>query len=150
MTPAGKKTVFYGFTGGNDGSEPRGVLVRDKSGDLFGVAGQEGAQNFGVVFKLTPAGKLHVLHSFASGSDGDTPLAGLTTDRLGGSSYHCGTTSGLAQSGPAGTVFRVLRRNATALLGVAKGDGFVEFVIQPRESRQSGFADRVRHGAAAI
>lgn len=109
LTPAGKEMVLYSFTGGNDGSEPRGVLVRDKAGNLFGVAGQGGAQNYGEVFKLTPAGKLHVLHSFAGGSDGDTPLAGLTADRPSSPGYLYGTTAGLAQFPPAGTVFRVPR-----------------------------------------
>ena len=37
LSPAGRDTVLYNFTGDNDGSGPVGPLVRDASGNLYGV-----------------------------------------------------------------------------------------------------------------
>ncbi len=78
------------------GSHPRGVLVADRSGNLYGTTQQGGAANHGIVFELSPPapGKRTwtetVLHVF-NGADGDSPIAGLVLD---GSGNLYGTTSG--------------------------------------------------------
>ena len=54
LTPAGKFTVLYTFTGGTDGGNPAGGLVMDKQGNLYGTTNAYGANGAGTVFKLTP------------------------------------------------------------------------------------------------
>jgi uncharacterized repeat protein (TIGR03803 family) len=81
------KTLLYAFTGGADGSHPRGGVIVDSSGALYGTTADGGLA--GKVFKLMPpsAGKTRwtytVLHSFGSGNDGNTPLARLIMDNTG-------------------------------------------------------------------
>lgn len=78
---------LYAFTGPADGSHPRGGVIIDSKGALYGTTADGGLA--GKVFKLTPppAGKTQwtytVLHSFGSGNDGNTPLAGLIMDSTG-------------------------------------------------------------------
>ncbi|HUI83019.1 MAG TPA: choice-of-anchor tandem repeat GloVer-containing protein [Candidatus Binatia bacterium] len=48
-------TDLHDFTGGvNDGSGPRGNVVRDANGNLFGTTWMGGGSNKGVVYELTP------------------------------------------------------------------------------------------------
>jgi uncharacterized repeat protein (TIGR03803 family) len=69
----GKETVLHSFAGGpTDGSSPIGSLVRDLAGNLYGTTQFGGGGGFGVfgngvVFKLDPAGKITLLHSFGAG-----------------------------------------------------------------------------------
>jgi uncharacterized repeat protein (TIGR03803 family) len=110
------ETVLLSFNGTN-GNSPRGSLVRDKAGNLYGAAAGGGAVQCnpnnglvgcGTIFKLTPpaAGKTAwtetTLVSF-KGTDGSSPNGGLVFDSTG-SLY--GTTGG----GPTylyGTVFKL-------------------------------------------
>jgi uncharacterized repeat protein (TIGR03803 family) len=59
LDPTLKETVLYSFTGGADGGNPVGNLVRDKLGNLYGVTNSGGRAcggfpSCGVVFKLAP------------------------------------------------------------------------------------------------
>jgi uncharacterized repeat protein (TIGR03803 family) len=86
---AGTEKVLYRFAGGRDGSEPAGILIFDKAGNLYGVtdAGGNAACTCGTVFKLAPTSsgfwKHTVLHTFVGGKDGFSPTAGLVTDAAG-------------------------------------------------------------------
>jgi uncharacterized repeat protein (TIGR03803 family) len=88
MSPSGTETVLYSFTAGPDGARPRGGLVRNAAGDLYGTTELGGSStcpaesSCGVVFKLSPSGTETVLHTFA-GADGANPLAGLIQDAAG-------------------------------------------------------------------
>ena len=103
------ESVLYSFTGGADGANPfTADVIFDKAGNLYGTTTGGGAQGLGVVFELTPtsAGWTEtVLHSFAGGTDGQNPYAGLAIDPFG-SLY--GTTYGGGAYG-VGTVFQVKR-----------------------------------------
>jgi uncharacterized repeat protein (TIGR03803 family) len=54
LSKTGKETVLYTFTGGDDGANPYGDLLRDARGDLYGTALDGGTSGYGTVFKLTP------------------------------------------------------------------------------------------------
>jgi uncharacterized repeat protein (TIGR03803 family) len=71
----GTKTTLYTFLG-NDGAQPLGRLSRDSAGNLFGTTEYGGADNFGVVFKLSHRGTMTLLHSFSGGTDGAYPAWG--------------------------------------------------------------------------
>ncbi len=64
-----------------DGLEPRGGLIMDVAGDLYGVTRQGGVSNAGTVFELVPRSgrwQYKLLHSFCfCAEDGGLPQAGL-------------------------------------------------------------------------
>ena len=97
---AQKQSVLYSFckkTNCVDGAYPSAGLVFDQEGNTYGTTVNGGAYNStacytnfangcGVVFKLDPAGKETVLHSFcaqANCADGANPYAGLIFDQKG-------------------------------------------------------------------
>ncbi len=103
LSALGAATALYTFTGARDGLEPLDKLIADAAGNLYGTTERGGAHKLGVVFKVTPGGVETVLHSFAGGSDGANPEAGLTMDTAGN---FYGTTNygGLSNLG---TVFKL-------------------------------------------
>jgi uncharacterized repeat protein (TIGR03803 family) len=76
LDPSGDCTALYSFTGGPGGGEPFAGVARDKAGNLYGSNNRGGTQSCyleqgcGVVYELTAAGQLIVLHSFTGGADG--------------------------------------------------------------------------------
>jgi uncharacterized repeat protein (TIGR03803 family) len=93
------QSVLYTFTGTTDGSGPRGSVVFDAAGNLYGTTPLGGAgtcgYGCGVAFKLTPTASgpwnESVVYSFLANGDGAYPLSNLTFD-ASGNLY--GTTSG--------------------------------------------------------
>src|SRR5439155_19717093 len=71
--------------------DPTAGVSRDRHRSFYGTTSGGGAHQNGTVFKLDAAGRLTTLHSFAGGSEGQNPLAGLIQARDG--SFY-GTTSG--------------------------------------------------------
>lgn len=93
-----------------DGSEPHNGLVMDASGNLYGVTfGGGNANNDGVVFELSPAGRgwnETVLYDFCSGAgcaDGTNPQSPLLPTATG----FVGSASGGGKAG-AGTLFSLV------------------------------------------
>jgi uncharacterized repeat protein (TIGR03803 family) len=90
---------------------PKGNLVRDAAGNLYGTTSEGGGHNCGIVYKLAPSPngtwKYSILYGFKGGTaDGCSPQAGLTLDTAG-NLY--GTTVG-GRTNDEGTVFK-LRSN---------------------------------------
>lgn len=89
VTSSGTETLLHTFTGGADGGYPYGGLVHGEKGILYGTTqyggtGQNcGSIGCGTVFKITPDGTETVLYSFAGGTDGQWPWAGVVLDKLG-------------------------------------------------------------------
>jgi uncharacterized repeat protein (TIGR03803 family) len=121
LTPKGKETVLYNFTGGTDGATPEAGVVRDAAGNLYGTTYLGGAYNWGTVFKIDPSGNETVLHSFngATGDGGDV-MGALTMDAEG-NLY--GTTQGGGISGcnptlniGCGTVYEIAKDGTESVL----------------------------------
>ncbi len=92
------------FAGGADGSFPEAALLAANDGNFYGTTTSGGTNSGGVVFRLTPAGALTVLHSFAWNPDGGSPRGGLIQGADGalyGTTTYGGTNSGN------GTVFKI-------------------------------------------
>jgi hypothetical protein len=76
-------------SGVSTGSNPRGTLLRDASGVLYGVASNGGPNYNGTVFKLTPPAAwetkwtMTVLYNFTGGTDGGSPSPNLIMDSSG-------------------------------------------------------------------
>jgi uncharacterized repeat protein (TIGR03803 family) len=83
------ETVLYSFNGGPDGACPKGTLVQDTAGNLYGTTsvGGDGSAcsgyGCGVVFKLDPSGAETVLYTFTGGADGAVPSGRLLLDTAG-------------------------------------------------------------------
>ena len=93
-----------------DGAFPRGGLIRDSAGNLYGTTSEGGGIiDRGVVFKLAPDGTETVLYTFCNCANGAFPEGGVIKDSAG-NLY--GTTSaggtGCKINGGGGTVFAVL------------------------------------------
>ena len=55
VTTSGTETILHSFVkGGTDGKKPRGGLIRDPAGNLYGTTSSGGRYNKGTVFKLSP------------------------------------------------------------------------------------------------
>jgi len=79
LDKTGREIVLHSFAGtGGDGAGPSGHLIRDGAGNLYGTTTGGGSHSSGTVFKLDKTGKEVVLYSFAGGSDGATPFAGVS------------------------------------------------------------------------
>lgn len=101
-SPAQTLTTLVSFRGTN-GSDPEYVsLAQGSDGNYYGTTTLGGANGYGTVFKMAPAGGLATLYSFDS-THGGSPFAGLiqATD---GNFY--GTTYG-GGGANAGTIFRI-------------------------------------------
>ncbi|MGO8670163.1 MAG: choice-of-anchor tandem repeat GloVer-containing protein [Capsulimonadaceae bacterium] len=117
IDPSGNETILHSFGDGtvtNDGSQPVAGLIMATDGNLYGTTeyggstGTPGQQNtgYGVVFRITTAGVVTILHSFGDGSvtnDGAYPKAALLQANDG--NFYGTTEYGGAVN--YGTVFRI-------------------------------------------
>lgn len=107
----GSESVFYSVEGGAGGAGPYSDLLIDKAGNLYGTSRGAGDWDLGSVFKLTPAGALTVLYSFAGWYGDDDlvfPVGGLIMDNKGNlygttSAYSDFSNGGVYRIAPDGT-----------------------------------------------
>lgn len=103
---------FCAEAGCADGSQPRGDLLVDASGNLFGTAASGGAGDAGVVYELRHVGgewRYKTLHEFCSQpdcDDGATPLGKLIAD-VHGNLYGV-TYARVAHGGGGGVAFKLM------------------------------------------
>ena len=83
-------TVLYSFTGGVDGASPKGGLVLDAAGNLYGTTQgtnpypylQTTGTTAGSVFKISAGGQFTLLYNFAAGGANENFFVG-DAHRLG-------------------------------------------------------------------
>jgi uncharacterized repeat protein (TIGR03803 family) len=97
-----------------DGEYPSSALIEGSNGDFYGTTQTGGVNGVGVVFKMTSAGKVKVLHNFnRNGIDGIEPLDGLV-QATDGNFYGVTTQGGTFDDGtifvisPTGKSYSVL------------------------------------------
>lgn len=72
-------TVVYSFSGGKtDGVNPYGPVIQAPDGNLYGMTPGGGANNAGVIYRVSPSGSETVLYSFPGGNAGGGSLGSLT------------------------------------------------------------------------
>jgi len=111
LSTNGVLSMLASFTDDLNGSSPKAALVQGSDGNFYGTTEYGGSNNYGTVFKMTPAGALTTLHSFDN-ADGYYPCAALVQGTDGG---FYGTTSG-GGSDSDGTVFRITASGAFTTL----------------------------------
>jgi uncharacterized repeat protein (TIGR03803 family) len=104
VTPSGSFTIIHSFQY-SDGYAPGGALLLIPGGTFYGTSQEGGSQSmpgFGVIYKLTTAGEITVLHVF-NVTDGWSPNGGLLVGADGalyGTTEYGGTNS-------TGTIFKI-------------------------------------------
>jgi uncharacterized repeat protein (TIGR03803 family) len=105
---AAKEMNVYSFTAGNDGGFPRGGVIADAKGNLYGTTTSGGTGHSGVVYELEHQADgsytQTTLYAFTGGNDGGNPQAGLLRDAKG---HLYGTTYAGGASGQ-GVVFELI------------------------------------------
>ena len=107
LDTSGTETVLHSFGGAVDGWNPTARLILDTAGNQYGTTAYGGAHGYGTVFKVDASGNENIVYSFAGGTDGANPNAGLVSDAAGN---FYGTTQygGRDCNGRGcGTVFRI-------------------------------------------
>jgi uncharacterized repeat protein (TIGR03803 family) len=121
LTLSGAYTVFYNFcslANCADGSQPVSGLLQATDGNLYGTTQFGGLINSscgsgcGTIFKITSAGLLTTLHSFAYRAGGSPSLGGLV-EGTDGNFYGTTKTGG---SSELGTIFKITPSGAFTVL----------------------------------
>ena len=113
LTPNGKKWTFqtiYNFCSqpnGVDGMYPLTPMIKDRAGNLYGVASEGGDADRGVAFEMSPASggtwTYKILHTFSeANNDGTYPVGALTFDASGNL---WGTTETGGSTNNSGTIY---------------------------------------------
>lgn len=144
-------TVLHDFAGApNDGDYPTAEPTLDKSGNIYGVTDDGGANGTGALFEITSGGTESLLHSFGATGDGTQPDGAVIFDASGNmygtTEYGGSSDNGTIWELTAGGNYSVLHSFAsnegnfirgrlvedkagnlygTALFGGANGDGAV-------------------------
>lgn len=108
LDAGGRFTLLHTFNR-TDGNSPRGGVIRDAAGNLYGTTQFGGASDFGVLYKIDPNGTFTILHNFMGGADGVAPAGGVVLDpggNLWGLTQEGGPSNSLCPSG-CGVVFKV-------------------------------------------
>jgi uncharacterized repeat protein (TIGR03803 family) len=112
ITSAGEETVLYSFYNWRDEGDPRGGVIEDDAGNLYGttLSGADSSYSCdfygkcGTVFELFPNGALITLYRFTNSGDGALPEDSLILD-ASGNLY--GTTRGDSRGIGCGSVFEL-------------------------------------------
>jgi uncharacterized repeat protein (TIGR03803 family) len=123
VSKAGVETVLHSFGNGTDGTDPVAGVTLTKKGQIFGTTAAGGASGDGTVFALTPSQsgwKETILHSFALGTDGGTPYAGLVYDQSG-NLYGTTTAGGQGGEDGGGTIFKLTPSGGELTFSVLDG-----------------------------
>ena len=137
MTPAGEVTVLHHFSAGTEGARSVASLTQASDGSLYGTTAYGGLFNGGVIFRVSTAGDMSVVHAFEP-IDGITAANPRTPVMQANDGDFYGTTFGGAfrlTPGGAKTTFALpfswyptaaslLQANDGQLYGTTFGDGF--------------------------
>ncbi|HZQ67408.1 MAG TPA: choice-of-anchor tandem repeat GloVer-containing protein [Terriglobales bacterium] len=97
----GKETILHTFNGQTDGANPKGGLLLDPAGNLYGTTEFGGdmskcsGEGCGTIFQISASGQFKLLYTFTGGKDGGGPVAALIRDSTGnlyGTALSGGTT----------------------------------------------------------
>lgn len=113
VSKTGKESIVYAFQGGtgSKAAVPSGGVITDGAGNFYGAT-LRGGLGVGVIYRISPDGKLTVLYKFHDKSDGGVPEGPLVQDKEG-------NLYGVANSGGAqqdGVLFRLAKNGKLTVL----------------------------------
>jgi uncharacterized repeat protein (TIGR03803 family) len=125
----GKEKVLYSFTGGADGANPGGGLVRDAAGNLYGTTDGGGnpycgfGNYCGTVYKVDKYGNETVLYRFGGLPDGHSADSSLILDDAGNlyGTTQAGGDNGCNPGYGCGTVFKINTHSREIILHTFTG-----------------------------
>ena len=148
LTPGGTLTPLYMFSGASDGAIPIAGLAQGGNGNFYGVTYLGGADGYGTVFEISPAGAFTLLYTFTGGADGGNPWGGLCLANDGnlygvtqdGGAYGAGTVFQIAPSGTLTTLVQFENYNGAnpAAALIQGSDGFLYGTTQNGGSLGNG------------
>jgi len=107
------ESVIYSFSDYSDGSGPRGALIFDTNGNIYGTTFGGGTGSCeagcGTVFELTLSNGVwtkNTIYNFMGGNDGSFPWSGVTAD-ASGNLYGTTNSGGTCCGGGYGTVYEL-------------------------------------------
>jgi uncharacterized repeat protein (TIGR03803 family) len=127
------QNLVYSFgANAQDGTEPKGEVVLDAAGNIYGTNSRGGAFGFGAVFELARAAgggwNENVLYSFTNGTDQEEPTAQLLLNN-DGDLFGTTSTSSFGSGNKFGTAFKLTHnpdgswtQKVIHVFGVAPGD----------------------------
>ena len=127
---------LFNFGGAPGGCCPPypSLMAEGRDGNVYGTTSTGGTANKGMVFKISPAGVLTVLHSF-DGTHGSTPVGGLV---LGGD----GNLYGTAEFGGVnsyGNIFKITPAGVLTVLYDFTGNADGGYPVSPLMIGADGF-----------
>ncbi len=138
--PGASLAILHLFNADSNSYNPYAGVVQAADGNFYGTSLNGGSQDYGAIFKLSPAGALSVLRSFTNGPDGATPFAGLiqaSDGNLYGASFQ-GVSSFY------GTIFRLRTSGVFSPLysfgGIPDGGNAIGSLIQGSDGKLYGAA----------
>lgn len=138
-------TVLHTYpigSGATSGIGAPALMSQGRDGDLYTTIFNDGTQNKGSVFKITPSGAVTTIYDFCSQTscaDGFSPMSGVT---LGFDGNFYGTTQagGTGTAHPAGTVFRLTPLGGlTTLHTFANGNDEGQPTFPPIQGQDGNF-----------
>lgn len=137
ITPSGVFTSLYSFSNvGGDGADPNASPIQAADGNFYGTTIGGGAHGDGTIYKMTPAGKVTIIHSFLFPNEGGSPGSALVQ----GSN---GTLYGTTEEG--GGIFKVTTKGKLTVihaLSVSDGDVPLGALIQGSDGNFYGTASQ--------
>jgi uncharacterized repeat protein (TIGR03803 family) len=143
ITPSGKLTTLYSFDGVH-GKNPVAPLVQGRDGNFYGTAenggsGTECIYGCGTLYKITPSGKLKVIHNFHRAFGGQ-PLSPLVQGSDG--NFYGTTSRGGTKNKDNGVIFKVTADGKFTVLhnvnGTTDGAGPVPGLVQATDGNFYG------------
>lgn len=137
----GTETILHNFTlASGDGFQPRGGVIRDAAGNLYGITVLGGSQGWGILFRASTSGTETVLYSFP-GFQTPSPVI-----RDSAGNFY-GTASG--GSSPEGSVFQInTQREEIVLHTFGKtGDGEYPYAGVIRDAAGNLYGTTYQGGA---
>jgi uncharacterized repeat protein (TIGR03803 family) len=151
ITSSGALTPLYEFDL-THGLQPFAPLLQGTDGNFYGTtaSGGNNGSDAGVIFRITPAGKLTVLYNFDGSTHGGLPFDPLVQ---GGDGNFYGTT--LSSTGPTGVVFKITPTGTFTVLHTMNGSTDGEFpyagLVQATDGNFYGVnSDGGSHGVGTI
>jgi len=113
VTPEGALTVLYSFQNGNDGSYPISPPVQGRDGNFYGVTTYANNQQYGAVYKVTPAGAFTLLYTFKYGDIANVGTFGSSLIAASDGNFYGTTFKGGTGYG---TVFKITPNGSISAL----------------------------------